>query len=73
MSVFKKVILWMLGILVVGLGAASMWFWFTPVGINNYVNKITIRLALSSPQTLTQIGIIDDTFLDFHKIGRAHV
>ena len=67
MSVFKKVILWMLGILVVGLGAASMWFWFTPVGINNYVNKITIRLALSSPQTLTQIGIIDDTFLDFHS------
>ncbi|MBU6377690.1 MAG: DUF885 family protein [Gammaproteobacteria bacterium] len=63
----KRILAWASGALVLLLGGASMWFWFTPVGINNYVNKVTIELALSSPQALTQIGIIDDTLLDFHS------
>lgn len=45
----------------------SFWFWFTPVGINNYVNKITIQLALNDPETLTSVGLIDNTILDFHS------
>ena len=46
---------------------SSLWFWFTPVGLTNYVNKITLQLMLQSPETLTSLGIIDNTFLDFHS------
>ena len=63
----SKIAAWIGGVVVALLGGASMWFWFTPVGLNNYVNKITIELALASPQALTQIGLIDDTLLDFHS------
>jgi len=67
MKTLKKFLAWFLGLFVLAVAGASMWFWFTPVGLNNYVNKITIQLALSSPQTLTQLGLIDDTPLDFHS------
>jgi uncharacterized protein (DUF885 family) len=63
----SKIAAWIGGVVVALLGGASMWFWFTPVGLNNYVNKITVELALASPQALTQIGLIDDTLLDFHS------
>ena len=67
MRIVGKILLWISGVLGVGLLGAAMWFWVTPVGINNYVNKITIQLALGSPQTLTQLGVIDNTLLDFHS------
>ncbi len=67
MRIVGKILLWISGVLGVGLLVAAMWFWITPVGINNYVNKITIQLALGSPQTLTQLGVIDNTLLDFHS------
>jgi uncharacterized protein (DUF885 family) len=62
-----KVFAWVFGLLAVGLIAASMWFWFTPVGLNNYVNKITMQLTLDSPQILSQLGFIDNTPFDFHS------
>lgn len=62
-----KVLAWVFGVLAVGLAAASMWFWFTPVGLNNYVNKITLQLTLDSPQILSQLGFIDNTPFDFHS------
>ena len=62
-----KVFAWVFGLLAVGLVAASMWFWFTPVGLNNYVNKITMQLTLESPQILSQLGFIDNTPFDFHS------
>ena len=62
-----KVLAWGFGVLVAGLAAASMWFWFTPVGLDNYVNKITLQLTLDSPQVLSQLGFIDNTPLDFHS------
>jgi uncharacterized protein (DUF885 family) len=62
-----KVFAWVFGLLAVGLVAASMWFWFTPVGLNNYVNKITMQLTLDSPQILSQLGFIDNTPFDFHS------
>ena len=50
------------------IGTGSVfWFWITPVGVNNYVNKITLQMALESPETLTHIGMIDNTVLDFHS------
>ena len=48
-------------------GGVAMWFWFTPVGINNYVNKAMIKLAVDSPELLTGLGMIDNTPLDFHS------
>ena len=62
-----KVLAWIGGLLVAGLAVASMWFWFTPVGLNNYVNKITLQLTADSPEILTQLGFIDNTPFDFHS------
>ena len=65
MNGLKRGAIGLLGtVLVVGAGA-SMWFWFTPVGVNNYVNKVTLQLAIDSPELLTYLGAIDNTPLDF--------
>ena len=57
--------------LVVGLGL-YVWFWAAPVGVNNYVNKVSLQMLLRSPELLTSVGAIDNTPLDFHsgKLGR---
>jgi hypothetical protein len=34
------------------LGGASVWFWFLPVRVNNYINKVTIQLW-SREETIT--------------------
>ena len=57
----------LLGTLLLVAAGASMWFWFTPVGVNNYVNKVTLQLAIDSPELLTYLGAIDNTPLDFHS------
>lgn len=62
-----KVLAWVFGLLAGAVVVASMWFWFTPVGLNNYVNKITLQLTFDSPQILTQLGFIDNTPFDFHS------
>jgi hypothetical protein len=62
-----KNLAWTGGLLGLGLVAASLWFWFTPVGLNNYVNKITLQMTMDSPQILTQLGFIDNTPFDFHS------
>ena len=62
-----KVLAWIGGLIVAGLAAASVWFWFAPVGLNNYVNKLTLQLTFDSPQILTQLGFIDNTPFDFHS------
>jgi len=58
-------------ILVAGLGL-YVWFWAAPVGVNNYVNKVTLQMLLQSPELMTSIGAIDNTPLDFHsgRLGR---
>ncbi|WP_425408882.1 DUF885 domain-containing protein [Hyphococcus sp.] len=58
------------GLLVLIVAAAaglSMWFWFTPVGVNNYVNKVMIEFAIDTPELLTNLGVVDNTPLDFHS------
>lgn len=54
------------GIAAAALVGALMWFWFTPVGVNNYINKVTLLSLLRSPESLTSLGVLDDTPLDFH-------
>ena len=67
MNGLKRGAIGLLGTLLVVAAAASMWFWFTPVGVNNYVNKVTLQLAIDSPELLTYLGAIDNTPLDFHS------
>ena len=72
MAMIKK-ILTFLSLLVVSVGIGGyFWFWATPVGVNNYVNKVSLQLLLRSPELLTSLGVIDNTPLDFHsgKLGR---
>jgi uncharacterized protein (DUF885 family) len=52
---------------ILGLIGASIWFWFLPVGVNNYINKVTVELLFDSPELLTGLGMIDNTPLDFHS------
>ncbi|WP_375203197.1 DUF885 domain-containing protein [Hyphococcus sp.] len=54
-------------LVILAVAGAAMWFWFTPVGVNNYINKVTIQLAVDSPELLTGLGMIDNTPLDFHS------
>ena len=63
----RKLLAWFGGLLIAGLAVAAVWFWFAPVGLNNYVNKITLQLTFDSPQILTQLGFIDNTPFDFHS------
>ena len=57
--------------LVTGL-SLYVWFWAAPVGVNNYVNKVSLQMLLRSPELLTSLGLVDNTPLDFHsgKLGR---
>lgn len=65
MTVRKKI--WVAITLLAVLGLAVVAFWLRPIGLNNYVNKITLQAALASPQLLTELGLIDDGVLDFHS------
>ena len=67
MRFVKRGLLGLLGATGVGVAVAAFWFWFTPVGVNNYINKVTIQVAMDSPELITQLGLIDNTVLDFHS------
>ena len=67
MKWLKRVVMGLVATLIVASAGASMWFWFTPVGVNNYINKVTFQLAIDSPELLTYLGAIDNTPLDFHS------
>ena len=71
MRLFLKILAGLFGlILLAGFGLFT-WFWWKPVGINNYINKATISFAMETPELMTQLGLIDNTPLDFHsgKLG----
>ena len=58
-------------LLLLALGAASVWFWFYPLTVNNTVNQFSAEFAMDTPELLSGIGLIDNTVLDFHsgKLG----
>jgi len=67
MNLLKKILKYSLSFVVVaGLGL-YVWFWAAPVGVNNYINKVTLQSLLQSPELMTSIGAIDNTPLDFHS------
>ena len=67
MRFVKRGLLGLLGATGVGMVVAAFWFWFTPVGVSNYINKVTIQVAMDSPELITRLGLIDNTVLDFHS------
>ena len=67
MSGIKKGLLGVVAVATAAVIAASFWFWITPVGVNNYINKVSIQIATDSPELLTRLGLIDNTLLDFHS------
>jgi uncharacterized protein (DUF885 family) len=42
-------------------------FWASPVGVNNYINKVSLQMLLDSPELMTSLGIVDNSVLDFHS------
>lgn len=71
MRLFLKILAGLFGLLILAGFGLYTWFWWKPVGINNYINKATIAFAMETPELMTQLGIIDNTPLDFHsgKLG----
>lgn len=71
MRLLGKILLGLVALLIVAGFGAYTWFWWKPVGVNNAINKATIELGMDSPELLTQLGMIDNTPLDFHsgKLG----
>ncbi len=67
MSRIKKGLLVVAAVAIAAVIGASFWFWITPVGVNNYINKVSIQMATDSPELLTRLGLIDNTLLDFHS------
>jgi len=71
MSAIKKITQILLALLLALSLGLYLWFWAAPVGVNNYINKVSMQLALDSPELLTSLGMIDNSLLDFHsdKLG----
>ncbi len=67
MRIVVNLFLGLIGLILILAAGAYFWFWATPVGINNLINKQTIAFALDSPELMTGLGVVDNTALDFHS------
>lgn len=67
MRILGKIFGGLLLLLILAAAGVSTWFWFKPVGVNNYINKATFVFLTDSPELMTQLGFIDNTPLDFHS------
>jgi uncharacterized protein (DUF885 family) len=66
-TLFKQLMKYGVTLIFLASLAGYFWFWAAPVGINNYVNKVSIQLLMRSPELLTSLGLVDNTPLDFHS------
>lgn len=67
MRIVRNLFLGLVGLVLILAAGAWFWFWQTPVGVNNYINKIMLEQAMETPELLSQLGFIDNTPLDFHS------
>ncbi|MDP3739707.1 MAG: DUF885 domain-containing protein [Hyphomonadaceae bacterium] len=67
MRLLVKILLGLVALVVVAVLGVVTWFYWAPVGVNNYANRVAIDMAFQSPQALTQLGVVDNTLLDFHS------
>ena len=63
----KTVTKYLLGCSSVVLLAGYLWFWGSPVGVNNYINKFSIQMLMESPELITSLGFVDNSIVDFHS------
>ena len=49
------------------IGLIYILFWGTPPIINWAVERLGLRMMLTDPETLTTLGLLDNTLLDFHS------
>ena len=63
-----RIFLWLLVIgLVAGGYAGYRLVWGTPFTLSQLADRQAIYLLMDEPEFLTQIGIVDGTWLDFHS------
>jgi len=69
MGWIKKTALGLGGVICLGALGGYVWFWGKPVGVNNYINKASIKMVTDSPELLTYMGMIDnsDKLADYTK------
>ena len=67
MGLVGKSLLGLLGLVAVAAGAAYVVFWAAPVGLDTYVNKVSLQMAMASPESFSEAGLVDNTLLDFHS------
>jgi uncharacterized protein (DUF885 family) len=67
MGLVWKIVGGLVALVLVAILAVVTVFWWFPVGLNNYANKVSIELVLNSPESLTQLGLVDNSPLDFHS------
>ncbi|MEL7486329.1 MAG: DUF885 domain-containing protein [Pseudomonadota bacterium] len=67
MRILGNIIGGLLILLILAAFGAYTWFWWKPVGVNNYINRATGEFLLDSPELLSQLGVVDNTPLDFHS------
>jgi uncharacterized protein (DUF885 family) len=58
------------GLAILGIGV--VWFAYslvlgTPPSIHQAVERVALRMVLADPELLTQLGLLDNTLLDFHS------
>jgi uncharacterized protein (DUF885 family) len=63
---------WMLmaGLLILGIGVLWLVYslvWGTPPFIHLAVERLALRMVLADPELLTQLGLLDNSPLDFHS------
>ena len=67
MGLVKKILVVVFSLFLATVATLYVWFWASPVGVNNYINKVSLQILLDSPELLTSLGIIDNSVLDFHS------
>ncbi len=67
MGLVWKIVGGLVALVLVAILAAVTVFWWFPVGLNNYANKVSIELVFNSPESLTQLGLVDNSPFDFHS------
>ena len=64
----KKYILGFIGlVLLVGGWWTYKLVWGKPLNINHYYERVFIEYLLDDPELLSQLGLVDNTWLDFHS------
>lgn len=67
MGLVKKILVVVFSLFLATVATLYVWFWASPVGVNNYINKVSLQVLLDSPELMTSLGIVDNSVLDFHS------